>query len=162
MGQGMQGKQRKVVQAISYELLALVFIVPLAAWVFENSLAVSGAVAVAVSLLAVAWNLLFNTLFEGWEARQPSPQRTFKRRMLHAVGFELGLLLATVPLIAFGLGIGWWQAIISDLSLMLFFLVYALFFQWGFDLLFGPPAATLKGGRTNAKPGRVAQPGVSR
>jgi uncharacterized membrane protein len=63
--------------------------------------------------------------------------------MLHAVGFALGLLLATVPLIAFGLGIGWWQAIISDLSLMLFFLVYALFFQWGFDLLFSLPAATL-------------------
>jgi uncharacterized membrane protein len=25
---------------------------------------------------------------------------------------------------------------------LLFFLVYALLFQWGFDLLFGPPAAT--------------------
>ena len=141
----MQGKQRKVVQAVSYELLALLFIAPLAAWVFDNSLAVSGAVALAlaVSLLAVSWSMLFNTLFEGWEARQLRPQRTFRRRVLHALGFELGLLLASVPLIAFGLGISWWQAILSDLSLMLFFLVYALFFQWGFDLLFGPPSATL-------------------
>lgn len=139
----MQGKQRKVVQAVGYELLALVCIVPLAAWLFDNSLLVSGAVAVAVSLLAVSWSMLFNTLFEGWEARQRQPQRTFRRRVLHAVGFELGLLLASVPLIALGLGISWWQAIISDLSLMLFYLVYALFFQWGFDLLFGPPTATL-------------------
>lgn len=139
----MQGKQRKIVQAISYELLALVFIVPMAVWLFDNSLLVSGVVALLVSLLAVAWNMLFNTLFESWEARQQRPQRTFKRRMLHAIGFELGLLLATVPLIALGLGIGWWQALVSDLGLMLFFLVYALFFQWGFDLLFGVPAATL-------------------
>ena len=38
----MQGKQRKIVQALSYELLALVFILPLAAWVFDRSLALSG------------------------------------------------------------------------------------------------------------------------
>jgi uncharacterized membrane protein len=138
----MQGTPRKVVQAISYELLALVCIVPLAAWVFDSSLAVSAGVAVAVSLLAMAWSMLFNSYFEAWEARQQRPQRTFRRRVLHALGFELGLLLATVPLIAFGLGISWWQAIVSDFILLLFFLVYALFFQWGFDLLFGPPAAT--------------------
>lgn len=139
----MQGKQRKVVQAVSYELLALLFIAPLAAWVFDSSLVVSGAVALGVSLLAVCWSMLFNSLFEGWEARQLRPQRTFKRRVLHALGFEFGLLLFTVPLIAFGLSISWWQALLSDFSLMLFFLVYALFFQWVFDLLFGPPSATL-------------------
>lgn len=139
----MQGKQRKIVQALSYELLALVFIVPLAAWVFDSSLALSGLVAVVVSLLAMSWSMLFNSLFEAWEARQRRPQRTFKRRLLHALSFELGLLLFTVPVLAFGLGISWWQALLSDVALLLFFLVYALFFQWGFDLLFGPPAATL-------------------
>lgn len=139
----MQGKQRKIVQALSYELLALVFIVPLAAWVFDSSLALSGLVAVVVSLLAMSWSMLFNSLFEAWEARQRRPQRTFKRRLLHALSFEVGLLLFTVPVLAFGLGISWWQALLSDFALLLFFLLYALFFQWGFDLLFGPPAATL-------------------
>jgi uncharacterized membrane protein len=139
----MQGKQRKIVQALSYELLALVFIVPLAAWVFDSSLALSGLVAVVVSFLAMSWSMLFNSLFEAWEARQRRPQRTFKRRLLHALSFEMGLLLFTVPVLAFGLGISWWQALLSDFALLLFFLVYALFFQWGFDLLFGPPAATL-------------------
>jgi uncharacterized membrane protein len=138
----MQGTQRRIVQAVSYELLALLCIVPLAVWVFDSSVAVSTGVAVVVSLLAVAWNMLFNSLFEGWEARQRRPQRTFKRRLLHALGFELGLLLATVPVIAIGLGISWWEAIVSDFILLLFFLLYALVFQWGFDLLFGPPAAT--------------------
>lgn len=139
----MQGRKRKIVQAISYELLALVFVVPAAAWVFGSGLALSTLVAVAVSLTAVLWNMVFNSLFEAWEARQRRPRRTLGRRVLHALGFEVGLLLFTVPLIAYGLAIDWWQALLADFSLMLFFLVYAFVFQWGFDLLFGPPAATL-------------------
>lgn len=139
----MQGRKRKIVQAISYELLALVFVVPAAAWVFDSGLALSTLVAVAVSLTAVLWNMLFNSLFEAWEARQRRPRRTLGRRVLHALGFEVGLLLFTVPLIAYGLAIDWWQALLADFSLMLFFLVYAFFFQWGFDRLFGVPVATL-------------------
>lgn len=139
----MQGKQRKVVQAVSYELLALTFVAPLATWVFGSSLLQSGLVALAISLVAVSWNMLFNAQFEAWEARQRRPQRTIARRVLHALGFELGLLLLTVPVIAYGLDISWWQALVSDFALMLFFLFYAFGFQWGFDLLFGPPAATL-------------------
>jgi uncharacterized membrane protein len=149
----MQGIQRKVVQAVSYEVLALLVVAPVLVWVFGNSLMVSGAVALATSLIAVAWNMLFNGWFEAWEARQLHPQRTPRRRVMHALGFEIGLLLFTTPLLAFGLDIGWWQALLSDLLLMLFYLVYAFFFQWGFDLLFGPPAATL-GGPASIQPCR--------
>ena len=139
----MQGVQRKVVQAISYEALALLLVAPAFTWFFGNDLLHSGLVALAASLVAVAWNMLFNGLFEAWEARQANPARTLRRRALHALGFEIGLLAFTTPLLAYGLDIGWWQALLSDLLLMLFYLVYAFFFQWGFDLLFGPPLATL-------------------
>ena len=139
----MQGLQRKIVQAVSYELIALLLVAPFLVWLFGNSLLVSGAVALAISLVAVIWNMLFSAMFEDWEARQARPQRTFGRRVRHALGFELGLLLFTTPLLAYGLDISWWQALFSDLLLMLFYLLYALIFQWGFDLIFGPPAATL-------------------
>lgn len=139
----MQGIQRKIVQAISYEVLALLIVAPALVWVFGNNLLHSGLVALVTSLIAVTWNMLFNSLFESWEARQLRPQRTFRRRVLHACGFELGLLIFTTPLLAYGLGISWWEALLSDLVLMAFYLVYALFFQWGFDIIFGPPAATL-------------------
>lgn len=139
----MQGTRRKIVQAISYEVLALLVVAPFLFWLFDNSLLLSGAVAVATSLIAVSWNMLFNSIFERWEARQAKPQRTFRRRVMHALGFELGLLLFTTPLLAYGLDISWWQALLGDLAILLFYLVYALFFQWGFDLIFDPPAATL-------------------
>ena len=149
----MQGMQRKITQAVSYEALALVLVAPLMVWVFDSSLLHSGMLALLISLVAVTWNMLFNGWFEAWEARQLHPQRTPRRRVMHALGFEIGLLLFTTPLLAFGLDIGWWQALLSDLLLMLFYLVYAFFFQWGFDLLFGPPAATL-GGPASIQPCR--------
>jgi len=139
----MQGKKRKVVQAVSYELVALIFITPAMAWVFKGGLALSGALGLALCLVAMAWNMLFNSLFEAWEKRQRKPQRTVARRVLHAITFELGLLLMTVPMLVWALNIGWWQALATDFSLMLFFLLYAFVFQWGFDLLFGVPSATL-------------------
>ncbi len=143
----MQGKKRKVVQAISYEALALLFITPAMAWAFDGGLAATGALAVALCLVALAWNMVFNSLFEGWEKRQLKPRRTVARRVVHAVAFELGLLLMTVPMLVWGLSIGWWQALATDFSLMLFFLLYAFVFQWGFDLLFGVPSATLGTGQ---------------
>ncbi len=139
----MQGKKRKVVQAISYELVALVFITPALAWIFKGGLAVSGALGVMLCVTAMLWNMLFNSLFEAWEARQRNRQRTVKRRVLHAISFELGLLLMTVPMLVWMLEIEWWQALVTDFSLMLFFLLYAFVFQWCFDLLFGVPSATL-------------------
>ena len=142
-GDVMQGKRRKVVQAVSYEALALLFIVPLADWVFDSGLLLSGVIGLGVSLIAVSWSMLFNSLFEQWEARQANPQRTVRRRVIHALGFEVGLIAFTTPFIAYGLDIHWWQALLSDLVLMGFYLVYAFFFHWGFDRLFGPPAATL-------------------
>ncbi|MGY4534165.1 putative membrane protein [Pseudomonas sp. TE3786] len=142
----MQGKKRKVVQAISYEAVALVFITPAMAWVFDGGLALSGALALGLCAVAMVWNMLFNSLFEAWEKRQRQPRRTVARRVLHAIAFELGLLLMSVPMLVWALNIGWWQALATDFSLMLFFLLYAFAFQWGFDLLFGVPSATLAEG----------------
>jgi uncharacterized membrane protein len=98
-----------------------------------------GGLAVSTSLLALAWNMAFNTLFEAWERRQASRARTLKRRVLHAIGFEGGLVVMTVPLIAWWLDMGWWPALLTDLGLVVFFLFYTFVFNWVFDHVFGAP-----------------------
>lgn len=40
--------------------------------------------------IAMLWLLVFNTIFEAWEARQTSKGRTTLRRIAHAVLFEGG------------------------------------------------------------------------
>ena len=53
----MQGKKRKVVQAILYELVGMAFVSPMIAYAFDETLAYSGTLAALLSLSAMSWNL---------------------------------------------------------------------------------------------------------
>jgi uncharacterized membrane protein len=68
-------------------------------------------------------------------------ERTLVRRLLHSLGFEGGLVIMLVPLVACWLGISWWAALVTDLGLFVFFFLYALVFQWAFDGVIGVPVS---------------------
>ena len=136
----LQGALRRVLYVALYEGLAIAF-VTLAFMAGQQNVATASGVAVGSSLIAVVWNLAFNALFERWEARQPVRGRSRARRVAHAIGFEGGLGLWLVPFMAWWLDVSLWQALVLDLGLLLFFLVYTFAFTWGFDKLFGLPAA---------------------
>lgn len=137
----MQGVKRKVVYVSLYEGIAIVAATLGLAGMTGQGMEHSGLLAVAASAIAVVWNLLFNTLFERWEARQAQRGRSVLRRVVHAVCFEGGLVLFLVPLIAWWFDTSLLQALVMDLGLVLFFLVYTFVFNWGFDRVFGLPAA---------------------
>ena len=101
----------------------------------------STALAAATSVIAVVWNLLFNTLFEAWESRQARRGRSLARRAAHAIGFEGGLAAVLVPLFAWWLDVSLWEALLLDAALLVFFLVYTFVFNWAFDQVFGLPAS---------------------
>ncbi len=103
----------------------------------------SGMLAVVASVVAVLWNLAFNAMFERWESRQAVRGRSVRRRIAHAIGFEGGLIAFLVPLFAWGLGVSLWQALVMDLGLVVFFLVYTFVFNWAFDRVFGLPASAM-------------------
>lgn len=135
----MQGMSRRVLQALLYEGIAVLCVGPLLNLFFHQGMGYSTALAVIISVVALGWNLLFNLVFEHWERHQRHPARTPARRVLHAAGFEGGLVVMLVPLMAAWLGIGLWQALAADLGLFGFFFLYALVFQLGFDRVFGVP-----------------------
>ncbi len=135
----MQGPTRKITQAVLYELIAIAVLSPSLAWVYDDSLSHSGALSVMLSVTALLWNMLYNWGFEHWEARQKQRSRTWQRRLLHSLGFEGGLTLMLVPLVAAWLSISWWAALVTNLGLFVFFFFYALLFQRLFDQLFDVP-----------------------
>lgn len=137
----MQGILRRVVYIGLYEVVAIALAGLGLMLMSGESLLDSGALAIATSSVAVVWNLVFNTFFERWEARQSTTGRSVKRRMLHAVTFEIGLIVMLVPLIAWWLGVSLWQALVMDMALVVFFLVYTFAFNWAFDAVFGLPAS---------------------
>jgi len=137
----MQGIQRKIVYITLYEAIAIVCASIGLAAMSGQGLGHSGALAAATSAVAVLWNLLFNAMFEAWEARQAKGGRSVARRIAHAIGFEGGLVVLLVPLIAWWLSVSLWHALVMDVGLMLFFLVYTFVFNWAFDRVFGLPAS---------------------
>lgn len=137
----MQGIQRKLVYVSLYEGFAILFASVGLSALSGAGAAKSTALAVACSVVAVIWNLVFNTAFEAWESRQKIRGRSVRRRVAHAIGFEGGLAAVLVPLFAWWLDIGLWEALLFDAALLLFFLVYTFVFNWSFDRAFGLPAS---------------------
>jgi uncharacterized membrane protein len=137
----MQGLKRRVVYITLYEGIAIVAASAGLALMSGQGLGHSGVLAVIASVIAVLWNLSFNALFERWESRQPVRGRSLKRRIAHAVGFEGGLVAFLVPMFAWWLDVSLWEALVMDLGLVVFFLIYTFVFNWGFDALFGLPAS---------------------
>ncbi|SFO25342.1 Uncharacterized membrane protein [Pseudomonas sp. NFACC24-1] len=135
----MQGTPRKILQAILYEAGGVLFVAPALALTYEQGMGYSTLLSLLISAVALAWNMLFNGLFEWWERRQPSRRRNWKRRLLHSLGFEGGLTLILTPVIGAWLGISLWLALVTNLGLFVFFFFYALVFQWGFDRVFDVP-----------------------
>lgn len=135
----MQGIRRKVVYVTLFELIAIAITSTGLSAGSGASVQHAGVAAIASSVIAVVWNLIYNTAFERWEARQTVRGRSFKRRAAHAVGFELGLSICLVPLFIWWLQIGLGQALLLDIALSLFFLVYTFAFNLAFDKVFGLP-----------------------
>ncbi len=132
---------RRVVQAVLYEAVAIVFVGPALAWLFAAPPLDTLVLAVVMSSIALGWSYVFNGLFERWEARQSRKGRSWLRRVLHASGFEGGLVVMLVPLMAWWLGTSLWVAFVADLGVLAFFFVYSFAFTWAFDRLFGLPAS---------------------
>ncbi|KWI39445.1 hypothetical protein WM05_29650 [Burkholderia ubonensis] len=138
----MQGLPRKITQAILYETIAIACISPAIAALFGEGLVYSGALSAMMSAIALLWNMVYNTLFERWEATRVQRTRTLGRRIIHACGFEGGLIFILVPVVAWWLDISWFDAFLVDLGLFAFFFCYAFVFQWVFDRVFDVPAVT--------------------
>ena len=138
---GLQGPKRRLLYVALYELIAIAAATLGLAALSGQGAAHSSVLAVAASVIAVVWNVIFNGLFERWEARQTQRQRTIKRRIAHAIGFEGGLVLALVPMMAWWFEVTLWQALVMDLGLIVFFLCYTFVFNWIFDRVFGVPAS---------------------
>lgn len=137
----MQGVKRRVVYVGLYELVAIILSAILLGLMTSAGTSHSLGIAVAASAVAIMWNLAFNYCFERWEKHSQHKGRSLMIRILHAVGFEGGLLVFLVPLLAWWFDVSFLQALVMDLGLLAFFLFYTFAFNWVFDAVFGLPAA---------------------
>lgn len=120
--------------AVLYEAVAIVLCAPVAAWAMSTSLQTMGTLTLSFSAIAMVWNVAFNWLFDRAQRRWQF-KRTLSVRLLHGLIFECGMFAMCIPLAAWWLGIGLWQAFLLDGALLLFFLPYTVAFNWAYDVL---------------------------
>jgi uncharacterized membrane protein len=126
--------QERAFHAVLYEAIAIVICAPVAAWAMDSTLPKMGALTLALSAIAMVWNMVFNAVFDAAQHRWQF-QKTWPVRLLHGALFECGMFAVAIPLAAWWLNISWWQAVLLDAGLLLFFLPYTVAFNWAYDTL---------------------------
>ncbi|MEP1446109.1 MAG: PACE efflux transporter [Paraglaciecola sp.] len=122
----------RIFQAVLFEAVALAIVVPTSALVGGYATEKMAIVGIALSTFAMCWNYLYNILFDkiAGESRQIRGAAT---RIIHACCFELGMVIITLPVLAWYLNITWLAAIILETSFLIFILFYTLIFNWLYD-----------------------------
>lgn len=137
----MSPARRKIVYAVSFEVLGTL-LASVALMLMSDADAGSSLVlSILTATIALSWSFVFNTVFEAWEARQPVKGRSLRRRTVHALLFEGGLVLICMPVMAWWLQVGYLEALVYEAGLIALFIVYTYIFTWGFDRIFGLPAS---------------------
>src|SRR5690625_2435897 len=99
----------RIRHAISFEIIGLMIVIPLAAWVFDKPLFDIGVLGVVSSLAATIWNYLYNLGFDHVMQRvRGTTLKTPILRLWHALFFEAGLLGVLLPFFAWYLQISLW------------------------------------------------------
>jgi uncharacterized membrane protein len=124
----------RIFQAVGFELLAILICTPLLAWIMDKPLLDMGMVTMFIAALALGWNVVFNGLFDR-VLKHYKMAHTAWVRVVHALLFEGGLVAFGVPLIAWWLKIGLWEAFLLDIGVLLFFLPYTYIYHWVYDVV---------------------------
>ncbi|WP_066739407.1 PACE efflux transporter [Cupriavidus sp. D384] len=133
----------RIRHTVGFEVIGLIAFAPLASWVFGYELHQMGIVGAVAALIAATWNYIYNILFDRAMLRFTGQLRKSTAiRVLHAILFEGGLLIVFLPSVAWYLKIGLVEAFIMDIAVAGYYMVYAFFYNWAYDVIFPIPNAT--------------------
>lgn len=132
----------RVRHALMFEIIGLMIITPVAAFLFKQPMTHMGVVGIGSATIATVWNFLFNVGFDhGMRRMVGHTNKSLRIRLLHTVMFELGLLIFLLPPIAWYLDMTLLETLKLDLAIVAFYLVYNFVFNIAYDRVF-PVAAT--------------------
>ena len=124
--------------SLLFELLLIAILAPLGAFVFERHILDVGLLSIVLCLKAVLVNLIYNWSFDMWDVRagRIPTERSLVGRIAHAVGFECVLVLTSLPIVIWWLGLTILQALIMDLAVTGIIVAYTMVFGWCYDRFF--------------------------
>lgn len=127
-------RKERIFHMVLFEGLALALLT-LIAIVFTGKDALSmGGLAIVLSVIAMFWNYAYNVLFDKMVPGERLA-RTKRTRIVHGVGFELGMIVFSFPVIMAFLDLDFITVLVMDIGFVTFFFVYAILFNWGYDVM---------------------------
>lgn len=127
-------QKERIFHSILFEAIALLLFVPLAMLVTQKGAATMAGISLLLSLMAMVWNYIYNLLFDRFYGAERSTRGLWVR-IGHGLGFEAGLIFATIPVLMVALQESFVTVLVLDLGAVVFFFVYAILFNWAYDWL---------------------------
>lgn len=124
----------RLFHAVLFEVLAVSLSVLGLVLLTDHPVSSLSGTMIAVATLAMAWNMIFNAIFDRFFPGNREA-RGLAIRCLQVAAFEGGLLLITVPLMAWMLNVGLWQAFMMDIGVTVFISIYAFVYNYCYDHL---------------------------
>ena len=143
----MRTTKDRIRHLVLFEVTALLILVPIGAVFFGFD-----PFEIHRSFAAV-WNYVYNLGFDRILKRLTgSVHKRMRVRVLHALLFEGGLVVMLVPLIAWWLDISLWEALVADIALVVFYVVFAFVYNLAYDHIFPIPEGKVKPADSRAGP----------
>ncbi|MFV0574180.1 MAG: PACE efflux transporter [Vibrio sp.] len=126
---------------ICFELIGLLILALGVSKLIHMDMTKVTVLAVAFSIIATVWNYFYNIGFDKAMLKYTGQlEKTIAIRVFHSCLFELGLVVITLPIMAWYLQISLKEAFILDIGMVVFYLVYAFFYNIAYDRIFPIPA----------------------
>ncbi|MBL4739650.1 MAG: PACE efflux transporter [Sneathiella sp.] len=129
----MQTKER-IFHMVLFEVIALSLLALLAVLFTGNDPLSMTGLAVSLSLIAMAWNFIYNIGFDHF-AGADRIGRSLAKRIGHGAGFELGMIIFSFPVMMWMLKLDFWSVLMLDIGAVVFFFLYAIAFNWAYDVI---------------------------
>lgn len=149
----MRTTKDRIRHLVLFEVTALLILVPIGAVFFGFDPFEIGALGATTAAIAAVWNYVYNLGFDRILKRLTgSVHKRMRVRVLHALLFEGGLVVMLVPLIAWWLDISLWEALVADIALVVFYVVFAFVYNLAYDHIFPIPEGKAKPADSRAGP----------
>ncbi|WP_133407346.1 PACE efflux transporter [Parashewanella tropica] len=126
-------KKERIIHTVLFEAIALTLLT-LGAIITTGKDAFSmGGLVVLLTVIAMFWNYGYNLAFDKVVPGNRL-SRTKRTRLFHGIGFELGMVILTFPVIMWFLKTDFISVLIMDIGFVTFFFVYAIAFNWLYDI----------------------------
>lgn len=134
----MRSQADRIRHTIFFEFFGLLFSIPIATYAVGTEMSHMSVLAVSMAVFAMLWNWLYNILFDKAlvSLGRSLSNRPPRLRALHAICFEAGFMLLTLPAVMWWLKLNFWQALTMDIGFALFYVVYGYAYNWCYDKVF--------------------------